>query len=54
MTSVCFVVPSWHYWTNPLKLQPMWEMYYATVCQAHFDYSICMLRHHGSYQASSK
>ncbi|MBS13545.1 MAG: hypothetical protein CME19_18340 [Gemmatimonadetes bacterium] len=37
MTSVCFVVPSWHYWTNPLKLQPMWEMYYATVCQAHFD-----------------
>ena len=26
-----FVVPSWHYWADPLKLQPMWEMYYATV-----------------------
>lgn len=37
MSSVCFIVPSWHYWTNPLKLQPMWELYYATVCQSHFD-----------------
>lgn len=26
-----FVIPSWHYWADPLKLQPMWEMYYATV-----------------------
>lgn len=25
------VVPSWHYWANPFKLQPLWELYYATV-----------------------
>lgn len=25
------VVPTWHYWMNPLKLQPLWELYYATV-----------------------
>lgn len=27
------VVPSWHYWANPFKLQPLWELYYATVLQ---------------------
>ena len=26
-----FIIPSWHYWADPLKLQPMWELYYATV-----------------------
>ncbi|MEB3197670.1 MAG: radical SAM protein [Candidatus Sericytochromatia bacterium] len=26
-----FIVPSWHYWADPFKLQPLWEMYYATV-----------------------
>ena len=25
-----FVVPSWHYWIDPLKHQPYWELYYAT------------------------
>jgi radical SAM superfamily enzyme YgiQ (UPF0313 family) len=36
MFSVSFVVPSWHYWADPLKLQPLWELYYATVCETHF------------------
>ncbi len=31
MTTISLVVPSWHYWINPLKLQPLWELYYATV-----------------------
>ena len=26
-----FIVPSWHYFDNPFKLQPYWEMYYATI-----------------------
>lgn len=30
MLSIGVVVPSWHYWANPLKLQPLWEFYYAT------------------------
>ncbi|MBT3360319.1 MAG: radical SAM protein [Rhodospirillales bacterium] len=30
MTSIGIVVPSWHYWVDPLKLQPLWELYYAT------------------------
>ena len=30
MSSVCVVVPSWAYWKDPLKLQPLWELYYAT------------------------
>jgi len=25
-----FIIPSWHYWTDPLKHQPYWELYYAT------------------------
>jgi len=25
-----FIVPSWHYWIDPLKHQPYWELYYAT------------------------
>ena len=27
------VVPSWHYWLDPVKLQPLWEMYYATLIE---------------------
>ena len=30
MSSVSFIVPSWHYYTDPLKHQPYWELYYAT------------------------
>ena len=25
-----FIVPSWHYYIDPLKHQPYWELYYAT------------------------
>ena len=28
--NVSFIVPSWHYWLDPLKHQPYWEVYYAT------------------------
>ena len=24
------IVPSWHYWSDPLKHQPYWELYYST------------------------
>ncbi|OGN00079.1 MAG: hypothetical protein A3B91_01340 [Candidatus Yanofskybacteria bacterium RIFCSPHIGHO2_02_FULL_41_29] len=30
MLNVAVVVPSWHYWKDPAKLQPLWELYYAT------------------------
>lgn len=36
MYSVSVIVPSWHYWIDPFKLQPYWEMYYATILQKHF------------------
>lgn len=25
------VVPPWHYWIDSIKLQPLWELYYATL-----------------------
>jgi radical SAM superfamily enzyme YgiQ (UPF0313 family) len=31
MLSIGVIVPSWRYWIDPLKLQPLWEMYYATL-----------------------
>lgn len=31
MKNVGVVIPSWHYWANPFKLQPLWELYYATL-----------------------
>jgi radical SAM superfamily enzyme YgiQ (UPF0313 family) len=36
MLSIALVVPSWHYWIDPLKLQPMWELYYATWLRERF------------------
>ena len=30
MLNIAVVVPSWHYFSDPLKLQPVWELYYAT------------------------
>ncbi|MFC1606560.1 B12-binding domain-containing radical SAM protein [Candidatus Latescibacterota bacterium] len=36
MYSICVVVPSWHYWIDPYKLQPLWEMYYATILRNHY------------------
>ena len=41
MFTVSVVVPSWHYWHDPLKLQPLWELYYATLIQERFpDFSV--------------
>ncbi len=31
--SIGVVVPFWRYWANPIKLQPLWELYYATQIQ---------------------
>lgn len=31
---IAVVVPSWRYWANPKKLQPLWELYYATLIRA--------------------
>ena len=30
MQSISFIIPSWHYYADPLKHQPYWELYYAT------------------------
>ena len=29
--NVSFVVPSWQYLANPIKIRPYWELYYATI-----------------------
>ena len=31
MLNIAAVIPSWHYWKDPTKLQPLWELYYATL-----------------------
>ncbi len=36
MASINLVVPSWKYWVDPLKLQPLWELYYATLLRETF------------------
>ena len=36
MLSINVVVPPWNYWNNPLKIQPLWELYYATLFQTKF------------------
>ena len=44
---ITFVVPSWHYFFNPFKLQPYWELYYATILEEQFPNAkigICDLR----------
>ena len=28
---ISFIVPSWHYFNDPFKLQPYWELYYTTI-----------------------
>ena len=33
---ISFIIPSWHYFHNPFKLQPYWEMYYATILEEQF------------------
>ena len=40
-----FIVPSWHYYIDPLKHQPYWELYYATqVKKAGYETSIFDMR----------
>ena len=33
---ITFIVPSWHYFFNPFKLQPYWELYYATILEEQY------------------
>jgi radical SAM superfamily enzyme YgiQ (UPF0313 family) len=40
-----FIVPSWHYYADPLKHQPYWELYYATqIKMAGYNVSIFDMR----------
>lgn len=36
MFSLKIIIPSWRYWFDPLKIQPLWEMYYGTFIQERF------------------
>ncbi|MDA8991448.1 B12-binding domain-containing radical SAM protein [Opitutales bacterium] len=47
MKKIAFIIPSWHYWADPFKLQPLWELYYATQVRVglpHKDVSILDMR----------
>ena len=48
MINVTFIVPSWHYFHDPFRLQPYWEMYYATILRkqlgSNYNIKICDLR----------
>jgi len=37
MYSVGIIIPTWHYFANPFKLQPLSELYFATVLDSHFN-----------------
>ena len=28
---ISYIIPSWHYFSDPFKLQPYWELYHATI-----------------------
>lgn len=28
---ISFIIPSWHYFNDPFRLQPYWELYYSTI-----------------------
>ena len=49
---VSVIVPSWHYYADPLKHQPFWELYYAThIKDAGYDVDIVDLRiSNGSFE----
>lgn len=36
MFSVGIVIPSWHYWKDPTRIQPLNELYFATVIESYF------------------
>ena len=31
---ISFIIPSWHYFSDPFKLQPYWELYYTTILKS--------------------
>jgi len=37
MLKVSIVVPSWHYWVNPCRIQALYEMYFATIIESRFS-----------------
>lgn len=37
MFSTGIIIPTWHYFADPLKLQPLNELYFATVTDSHFQ-----------------
>ncbi len=39
MVKVGIIIPSWHYWVNPCRIQPIYEMYFATLIAARFKKS---------------
>ena len=42
---VSFIVPSWHYYADPIKHQPYWELYYAThIKEAGYEVEVIDLR----------
>ena len=44
-TKIKFIIPSWHYYSDPMKHQPYWELYYASyVKNAGFNVSIFDMR----------
>jgi len=36
MLLVAIIIPSWHYWADATRLQPMYEMHFATVLESRF------------------
>ncbi|MEK7375955.1 MAG: hypothetical protein AABZ57_02135 [Candidatus Margulisiibacteriota bacterium] len=45
MVSVGIIIPSWHYWLNPSRIQPIYEMYFATVIDQKFqgEADVCII-----------
>ena len=37
MLRIGIIIASWHYFSNPFKLQPLHELYYATIVDSYFD-----------------
>ena len=40
MINLGIVIAPWRYWYNPLKIQPLWELYYATLIRKNFSKNI--------------
>ena len=34
---VGIIVPPWHYWTNPKRIQPLYELGFATLIDMRFS-----------------